>query len=180
MNLPIFLLSNVVMYDFNIQAPAPQCCILGYHNAYFSTAAGSTVTGKLQTYMVVNYNSTAGGMNFTGAFPGAPDSTALSKAIGEWINNPTGLNPTPPWGNINQVVGCRTDLAVAAPLAGAAPVNNGVPASIQAIPTARFTYHVQDLAFKSWFYNDTTTRFMGQYSLFGTGTFVNTPAAPCP
>jgi hypothetical protein len=76
--LPIFLLSNVAMYDrnapgFNSTNPLAQggCCILGYHNAYLSLTTGTTA-GKLQTYIVANYDSTASTVNgviYTGASP---------------------------------------------------------------------------------------------------------------
>ncbi len=81
--LPIFILSNVVMYDSNIS----NCCILGYHNAYLSTDVG-VFSGKLQTYIVANYNSTTYG-NYTGAFPNAPDIVGLSNMMAGWMDNPT-------------------------------------------------------------------------------------------
>ena len=54
------------MYDSTVDTD-PQgagCCILGYHNAYFSLTTGATA-GKIQTYIVANYDST-GGSNFSG------------------------------------------------------------------------------------------------------------------
>jgi hypothetical protein len=90
-DLPIFLLNNVVMYDTD----PSNCCILGYHNAYLSTTTGATA-GKLQTYVVVNYDSTAAGA-FVGAFPDAPDSVGLSGVLADWMDNPTTLNQTPNW-----------------------------------------------------------------------------------
>jgi hypothetical protein len=66
--LPIFLLSNVVMSP---DTSTPICCIVGYHSAYSSATTGATA-GKLQTYIVANYDTTSGS-NFKGAFPDAPD-----------------------------------------------------------------------------------------------------------
>jgi hypothetical protein len=168
--LPIFLLPNVVMYDSNTS----NCCILGYHNAYLSTDTG-VFSGKLQTYIVANYNSTTSG-NFTGAFPNAPDIVALSNMMAGWMDNPTTLNPTPPWlGTINGTSGCQTVLEVPYPQV----VSGKRPIAVTA--TDHNVYHVQDLAFKSWFYGDNGTPpnsgFGGNYSLFGTLT---SPNLTCP
>jgi hypothetical protein len=90
--LPIFLFSNVAMtftivIDNSTNPPitATYCCALGYHNAYPSATTGST-QGKLQTYIVANYDTTAGS-NFAGAFPTAPDLVALTNMIAGWIDN---------------------------------------------------------------------------------------------
>jgi len=168
--LPIFILSNVVMYDSNIS----NCCILGYHNAYLSTDVG-VFSGKLQTYIVANYNSTTYG-NYTGAFPNAPDIVGLSNMMAGWMDNPTTLNPTPQWqGTINGTTGCQSVLEVAYPQG----VSGTTPIAITALD--HNVYHVQDLAFKSWFYGDNGTPpnsgFGGNYSLFGNLT---SPNLTCP
>jgi hypothetical protein len=171
--LPIFLLSNVVLYDTN----TANCCILGYHNAYLSAITTGTYANRLQTYIVANYNSTTFG-NFTGAFPTAPDIVALSNMIAGWMDNPTTLNPTPQWpGIINGMSGCQGLLEVAYP-----PGLSGAPTSVTAAD--KIVYHVQDLAFKGWFYGDGVTLgasansgFGGNYSLFHT---FGTPNLSCP
>jgi hypothetical protein len=179
--LPIFLLNNVVMYDSNLPT-GQQCCILGYHNAYFSISTGATA-GKIQTYIVANYDSTAGtnsGAVFTGAFPTAPDLVALANMIAGWMNNPTTLNATPKWsGTFSGVSGCQTILEVAYP--------NALAGALTAITMSNKTvYHVQDLAYKSWFYGDTGPASTGfgpggavgtAYSLFDT---LQTPNLTCP
>jgi hypothetical protein len=162
-SLPIFLFSNVVMYD---TIPA-NCCILGYHNAFIPSTSGA-----LQTYVVVNYDTSGdtstGVLTSPSVFPTALDSVAMSHEIAEWMDDPTTTNPTPPWGNIGQVVGCQSNLEVGDPLSG----------TMFTIAMPHFVYHVQDLAFKSWFYHDVpSTGALGWYSLGGTFT---TPAAPCP
>jgi hypothetical protein len=178
-DLPIFLLNNVVMYDTD----PTNCCILGYHNAYLSTTTGATA-GKLQTYIVVNYDSTAAG-TFTGALPDAPDLVGLSAVIADWMDNPTMLNQTPNWagGPISSPV-CANRLEVSVPTAP--PLPNPVPpptapALFYPITTPKFTYHVQDLAFKAWFYGDTIGPLsLQQYSLYGNLTLLGGAAAPCP
>jgi hypothetical protein len=150
--LPIFLFYNVVMYD---TVPG-NCCILGYHGAF------TDGVGALHTYSVVDYDE-------TGAFGSSvQDITVMSHEIAEWMDDPTGLNPTPAWGNIGQVTGCQGNLEVGDPLSGTLE-----------IPSDKATvYHVQDLAFKSWFYHDATSSGVnGWYSLYGTFT---TFAANCP
>jgi hypothetical protein len=175
--LPIFLLSNVVMSHTDVTTTpyTTYCCILGYHSAYPSATTGATA-GKLQTYIVANYDTTSGS-NFAGAFPDAPDLVALSNMIAAWIDNPTTLNTTPPWtGTINGVTGPQTTLEVADP-----PDLVGQLTKI--MMTNKNVYHVQDLAFKSWFFCDTTppNNFNfgyqnGVYSLFGT---LKTPNPTC-
>jgi hypothetical protein len=144
---------------------APLCCILGYHNAYPSTTTGATA-GKLQTYIVANYNTTSGS-NFPGAIPNAPDLVALANMIAGWIDNPTTLNTTPPWKGTINGVSPQSTLEVAYP---AALVGQLFPITM----ANKTVYHVQDLAFKSWFYCDTGSNDFnagynnGVYSLFGT------------
>jgi hypothetical protein len=178
--VPIFLFTNIVMYDANLPS-GQQCCILGYHNAYFSITTGATA-GKVQTYIVANYDSTAGtksGVVYTGAFPTAPDIAGLTNMIAGWMDNPTTLNPTPSWpGTFSGVSGCQTILEAAYP--------NALAGQLTAITMPNKTvYHVQDLAFKSWFYGDTGTASTGfgpggagtAYSLFDT---LKTPNLTCP
>jgi hypothetical protein len=125
--LPIFLFSNVVMYDrntpgFDSKNPlGTGCCILGYHNAYLSLTTGATA-GKLQTYIVANYDTTGGTVNsgtaksksYTGAFPTAPNIVALANMVAGWINNPTTFNPTPSF-PASTFSGAATVLEVAYP-----------------------------------------------------------------
>jgi hypothetical protein len=97
--------------------------------------------------------------------------------IAAWIDNPTTLNTTPPWtGTINGVTGPQTTLEVADP-----PDLVGQLTKI--MMTNKNVYHVQDLAFKSWFFCDTTppNNFNfgyqnGVYSLFST---LKTPNPTC-
>src|SRR5262249_44161259 len=180
--LPIFLFSNVAMtftviIDNTVTPPitATYCCALGYHNAYLSTTTGASA-GKIQTYIVANYDTTSGS-NFAGAFPAAPDLVALANMIAGWIDNPTTLNTTPAWtGIINGALAAQTTLEVAYPQAVA-----GVLSSIT-MPNKN-VYHVQELAFKSWFYCDTglpNAGFGGSYSLNLASTPLSSPNPACP
>lgn len=149
-NFPIFVLHNFVEYIGNIG----QCCVLGYHNI-FSTSAGA------QTYGLAMYDN-------SGAFNGSSDISAMSHEVGEWQNDPDTANPTPAWGNIGQVSGCQNNLEVGDPLTG----------TVYTDTVNGFTYHPQELAFFSWFYHQSPSLGVnGWYSNQGTFT---TFAAACP
>jgi hypothetical protein len=181
--LPIFLFSNVAMSytvvdtTVNPNTSTTYCCILGYHNAYLSQSTGATA-GKVQTYIVANYDTTSGS-NFPGAFPAAPDLVALANMIAGWMDNPTTLNTTPSWtGTINGSSGDQNALEVAYP-----PAVDGGLATIT-MPN-KTVYHVQNLAFKSWFYCDqgsANSGFGGSYSfsLSLTVAPLSTPNPNCP
>lgn len=141
---PIFLFYNVVMYD----GDPNNCCILGYHSAFDNPSFG----GTFQTYSTSGFDSSQ-------AFNGTSDVSILSHEVAEWLADPDGLNPTPPWGHIGQVSGCQANLEVGDPLSGTTKkfTRNG------------FDYHLQDEAFTAWFYKfDPPHTYNDRYSLFGT------------
>ena len=149
---PVFLMYNVVMYD---TIPA-NCCILGYHGAY-----GNPV----QTYSPFEFDS-------TGAFnsgDGFTDTYVAAHEVAEWMDDPLGTNPTPAWGNIGQVSGCQNNLEVGDPLTGTNAVTKTMPNG--------FTYHLQELAFYSWFFDSTSIGAGGLFS--DDGTFVANAGAVC-
>ena len=148
--LPVFLVHNVAEYTNNTPG---DCCVLGYHNAY-------TNSNGVQTYAVTDYDNST-------AFPDASDVAVLSHEAAEWLDDPFTDNPTAPWGNIGQVSGCQANLEVGDPLSG----------TTIAVTTGGFTYHVQELAFFSWFYHQAPSLGVnGWYSDNGKFT---TPAAAC-
>ena len=149
-DFPLFLFGNVVMFNGN----PGNCCILGYHSAKGSG-------GTFQSYGNSMYDA-------TGAFTGSGDVSVLTHEISEWMDDPTGVNPTKPWGNIGQVSGCQANLETGDPLSGTVKTDalNG------------FTYHVQELAFYSWFYHQSPSQGVnGWYSNYGK---FKTSAKPCP
>jgi hypothetical protein len=146
-NFPFFLLYNVVMTE------GGGCCILGYHGA----------TGSpLQTYSPTDFDS-------TGVFTGVGNTSVLAHEIGEWLNDPTGNNPTPAWGHTGQVSGCQNNFEVGDPLTG----TNFPPVKM---PNG-FTYELQELAFFSWFYGAPSIGAGGLFS--NNGTFSKDAGAPC-
>jgi hypothetical protein len=146
---PLFLVENVVWY----QGTPANCCILGYHNAF-------TNGGKFQSYGVSIYDN-------TGVFSGSGDVSALTHEVGEWINDPNVVNPTKPWGHIGQVSGCQNNLEVGDPLSGTTITDtiNGK------------TYHLQELAFFSWFYHQKPS--IGANGWYSSGGTFTKPAAAC-
>lgn len=140
---PIFLFKNVVFTSNG-------CCILGYHSA-FTDSGGNT-----QTYGVGDYVT-------DGEFGSTTDLAALSHELAEWANDPYGNNPTPPWGHIGQQPNCQDNLEVGDPLSG---TDFALPP-----PTALGgpTYHLQELAFFGWFYDD-NIGVNGWYSTRGSFT----------
>jgi len=149
----VVLLYNSVTYE----PSAPGSLILGYHSAFSNTATN----GAFQTYAVGDFDT-------TGSFGTTKDTADLSHEIAEWMNDPLGSNPTPPWGNIGQVTGCQSNLEVGDPLSGT---------NITVTMTNGYVYHLQELAFASWFYHDSPSKGVnGWYSSNDTFT---TSAAAC-
>ena len=137
---PIFLLSNVLLC-----VQGTDCGIFGYHSA---------VGSPPQTYAVSNFDTTG---VFNSQFL---DTTAISHEVSEWMDDPLGTNPTPPWGGIGQVPGCMNNLEVADPLTGTGFPNVTMPNG--------YTYHLQELAFFSWFFGAPSMGAGGLFSNNGT------------
>jgi hypothetical protein len=140
-NFPIFLLYNTVL-AFTPQTNLFNCCVLGYH--------GTTNFLPLGTYSPSDFDTTG----LFGSTQG--DSNTLSHEVGEWANDPFGNNPTPLWGHTGQVAGCQGNLEVGDPLSGTnfSPIGgrNG------------YTYHLQELAFFSWFFTSESIGIHGWFS----------------
>jgi hypothetical protein len=149
--LPLFLLHNVVM---DVNNDVTQCCIIGYHS-------GLLVGGKLQVYSVADVDSTRD-------FKGLNDVAALSHELGEAMNDPTGGNATARWGHIGQVSGCQTNFEVGDPLSGT---------ELPPITSSGATYHVQELAFFSWFFHQKPS--LGSGGFYSDNKKFTTFAAKC-
>ncbi|MGH9748241.1 MAG: hypothetical protein ACRD59_19265 [Candidatus Acidiferrales bacterium] len=154
-NFPIFMLYNTVLAFNPIQEIFVNCCVLGYH--------GNTVTTPIQAYSPSDFDT-------TGVFgPTQGDSNTLSHEVAEFVNDPFGNNPTPAWGGVGQVPPgfCQNNLEVGDPLSGTnfSPIGgrNG------------FTYHLQELAFFSWFY---TSQSAGIHGWFSDNDTFTTDAGP--
>jgi hypothetical protein len=130
------------------------CCILGFHNAI----------GGQQTFASTDFDTSE---IFVSPIP---DVSVTSHEVGEWANDPFGNNPTPAWGHTGQVAGCQANLEVGDPLSGtlAPPIFN---------PQNGFTYHMQELAFFSWFYGAPSVGVNGWFS--NNGTFLRDAGPVC-
>ncbi len=124
----------------------------GYHSVF-------NLDGT-QTYGVAEYDTRLGSHS--------TDVSVLSHELAEWYDDPFVNNATPPWGHIGQVTGCQSNLEVGDPLTGhvfGITMPNGL------------TYHPQELAFFSWFFDQVPSLGLeGRYSWGGT---LSTPAALC-
>jgi hypothetical protein len=147
---PIFLLANVVTaFPFDNLGG---CCFLGYH----SSNAG-------QTYSPMDFDT-------TGLFgPTIFDTSIAAHETGEWMDDPFGSNPVPAWGHIGQQGGCQTNLEVGDPLTGTNVPDVTMPNG--------YTYHLQELAFFSWFYGAPSIAVNGWYS--DNNTFTTDAGPPC-
>lgn len=134
------------------------CCILGFHSFF---GAGPN------TYGIGDFE----GRNQT-LFGGTADVSVSSHEISEWLDDPFVNNvnpPVTPWGNIGQTAGCQSNLETGDPLTGTL---------LPVVALNGFNYHLQELAFFSWFTHDNPSLGAGgKYSDNGTfGGF----AKPCP
>ncbi len=131
-NFPQFIFDSVAEY---LNGDVNQCCALGYHDSYSNG-------GVFQSYSVNEFDT-------SGAFGG--DTSTMSHEIAEWMDDPTGANPTPAWGAEGQVTAgnCQNNLEVGDPLSPGYPTPSN-PIKVTNTSTG-MTYTLQELAFYSWF-----------------------------
>jgi hypothetical protein len=151
---PIFLLYNAVM-SFGDPTNLANCCILGYH--------GTGNNDSTQTYSPMDFDST-GLFGVSGL-----DIATATHEVAEWMDDPFGNNPTPAWGHTGQVPGCQGNLENGDPLSGTEAPRISMPNG--------FTYHLQELAFFSWFYSARSIGVSGWFS--DNGTFLTNAGPPC-
>jgi hypothetical protein len=147
---PIFLTNSVVSAETG-HSIFSSCCVLGYHSAF-------TSAGNLQIYSPFSLDT-------SGTF-GNGDVSTLAHEMGEAINDPTGNNPTPKWGNEGQVgSACQNNFEVGDPLSPgfSTPTNPFIMVGANGL-----TYHLQELAFFSWFYGGASLGTGGKFSNNGT------------
>ncbi len=145
-SFPIFLGSDIFGY---VGAPG-LFDVTGNHGSYLNSH------GRLQTYAEVDYGTT--GFETT-------DISVLAHEVGEWMDDPLNDNASPA-----RVGSCQStppappnSIEVGDPLGGVnetvGPMRNGV------------TYHPQELAFLSWFYNQVPSQAVNATWYSSNGTF---------
>ena len=139
-NLPIFMFYNAA---FAIGDPTDlnNCCAGGYHNV---VNVGTQQDPVLQTYSPLDFDMTGFFINDTRS--PVLDAEIASHEVAEWMDDPLGNNLVPAWGHTGQVGGCQNNLEVADPLTGLEAPRIFMPNG--------FTYHLQELAFFSWFFGN--------------------------
>jgi hypothetical protein len=153
---PTFMIYNTGM-SFGDPTNLNNCCAGGYHSI---NPAGPLT---FQTYSPFDFD-------VSGFFvPSANDTAIVSHEVAEWMNDPYVINDTPAWGHIGQVSGCQGNLEVADALTGTeAP---------RIVGQNGFTYHLQELAFFSWFFGNPSLGIHGWDS--DNGTFLTDAGPPC-
>jgi hypothetical protein len=153
---PTFMIYNTGM-SFGDPTNLNNCCAGGYHSI---NPAGPLT---FQTYSPFDFD-------VSGFFvPSANDTAIVSHEVAEWMNDPYVINNTPAWGHIGQVSGCQGNLEVADALTGTeAP---------RIVGQNGFTYHLQELAFFSWFFGNPSLGIHGWDS--DNGTFLTDAGPPC-
>jgi hypothetical protein len=136
-----------MLYNTTIYISNPNnCCVGGYHGAF-----GSPV----QTYSPFQFDT-------VGVFGvGSEDTDIMAHEVNEWQDDPLGNNATPAWGHIGQVTNCQNNLEVGDPLTGTNYPN---------VTLSGYTYHLQELAFFSWFFGPPSVGAGAKFSDNGTFT----------
>jgi hypothetical protein len=156
--LPLFL-SYEAAWPVGDVTNLNNCCAVGYHNA-------TGVPFVTQTYGVADFDRS----QFFGGPAAGLDTEVLSHEVGEWANDPLVANQTAPWGHTGQVGGCQANLEVGDPLSGTEMPPVTMPNG--------FTYHLQELAFFSWFFGAPSVGINGWFS--NNGTFLTDAGHICP
>jgi hypothetical protein len=153
---PMFMIYNTGM-SFGDPTNLGNCCAGGYH----SINPAGPIT--FQTYSPFDFD-------VSGFFvPSANDTAIASHEVAEWANDPYIINNTPLWGHVGQVGGCQGNFEVGDPLTGTeAP---------RIVGKNGFTYHLQELAFFSWFFGNPSLGIHGWDS--NNGTFLTDAGPTC-
>jgi len=156
---PLFVAYGMFMTDGPPGSLSGNCCILGYHNS-----TTFNVANPGQTYGISNYFPNSGA---PGLFGNVTDVVTVTHEILEWVNDPSGNNLVPEWGNIGQVGGCavagtgQDNLEVGDPMSGTNHPGVLMPNGV--------TYFMQENAFFTWFLGNVAFQGAGgRYSSNGT------------
>ena len=152
---PMFMIYNAGM-SFGDPRNLGNCCAGGYHSI---NPAGPLA---FQTYSPFDFD-------VSGFFVPPGDTAIPSHEVAEWMNDPYIINNTPPWGHTGQVSGCQGNLEVGDPLTGTEAPRIVMPNG--------YTYHLQELAFFSWFFGSPALGIHGWFS--DNGSFLTDAGPAC-
>ena len=96
-SLPIFQFRDVYLNFGSIDPKNLQCCVLGFHDTFTSTANPNAIHTEI-------FES----VSTPGIFSGVAGITAVSHETAEWLDDPLGNNLTPNW--LNAGGGCQNNL----------------------------------------------------------------------
>lgn len=151
-NFPMLLMNNVVQAIGSTDING-NCCVLGFHDA---------IGAPMQTFAPFDFDT-------SGIFgPVVSDTSVLAHEAAEWMDDPSGDNPTPAWGHTGQVSGCQNNLEVGDPLSGTLLPTVTMPNGVG--------YHLQELAFFSWFFRQSPS--LGVNGWFSDNDTFKTGAGP--
>jgi len=157
--LPMILVNGVVSASSGDVITA-NCCALGFHTGY---ASGPNF--QVTSIFNIDYSGIWNGGNV--------DVSVISHELGEAIFDPEVNNTTPIWGNEGQVEGGCPGSGGYPFLEVGDPLSPGYPTTTNEwVVTGGngLTYHLQELAFFSWFFGGTNLGISGHYSSHGTFT----------
>ena len=152
--LAVFLVKNIKASDATPPSSSV-CCVEGAHSATGSPS---------QTYLWANYDT-------SDPTSVRHDIRMLSHELAEWLMDPRGDNSTPAWKD-PQTGSCASKLEVGDPMH-----NAPLP---PAIVMSGYSYHVQELAFFSWFFNGPSVASYGAGGSFTSNGTFSGPAPACP
>jgi len=133
------------------------CCVGGYH----SILPAGPIT--FQAFSPFDFD-------VSGLFtPAGSDTAIAAHEVGEFVNDPYLINQTPAWGHTGQVAGCQNNMEVGDPLTG--------NEFTRIVGSNGMTYHLQELAFFSWFFGNPSLSIHGWDS--DNGTFLTDAGPPC-
>lgn len=143
------------------------------------TATGGTTAGAhgafgspAQTFAWARYDTAS--KYVSGPSTVHRDIHTLSHEIGEWMMDPLANNPTPPWGGIGEIP---------AGTCSSGHLEVGDPLSTTNVPEIKmngYEYHIQELAFFSWFFQVPGNTSFGTGGKFSSNGAFSGPHIPCP
>jgi hypothetical protein len=174
--MPLFVMYNSVLCSSVADNCASGGAAGGYHsflNTSINICRPPTCLSEPVTEVYGVYNVDLTGLSF------GPDTSILAHEVAEAVNDPWTNNAVPAWGDIGQVQGCQYNLEVGDPLSPGGILSPNLVSYPYTVNGNAYTFHVQDLAYHSWFFREASPPSSaqvanklgsGEYSMFGDFT----------